>query len=283
VHQQRHDYPMRTLQAYRLSPQDAKELAHWSYTDGREEVLQWPRISSRRAETLPYSGYVLDMILERMKPSVVMISTTGLREGLVYNAMTPELHARDSLIDGCRDLARGNLQAVHFAQPLYNFLQEAATAFPCFFDQDNENRLRYAACHLAGIGKGFHPDYRANLVFDDVLYAPISNLSHQERAYLALILFSSFTKQSLPKNSSAVKALLSEEAQIMARTYGEAMRLAIVATGRSAELFDRYKLNIVDGALKLSVKDADSALLSDRVAYRLEKLSQLSGLPLYKA
>ena len=61
------------------------------------------------------------------------------------------------------------------------------------------------------------------------------------------------------------------------------MRLAIVATGRSAELFDRYKLNIVDGALKLSVKDADSALLSDRVAYRLEKLSQLSGLPLYKA
>jgi exopolyphosphatase/guanosine-5'-triphosphate,3'-diphosphate pyrophosphatase len=283
VHQQRHDYPMRTLQAYRLSPQDAKELAHWSYTDGREEVLQWPRISSRRAETLPYSGYVLDMILERMKPSVVMISTTGLREGLVYNAMTPELHARDSLIDGCRDLARGNLQAVHFAQPLYDFLQEAAAAFPCFFDKDNENRLRYAACHLAGIGKGFHPDYRANLVFDDVLYAPISNLSHQERAYLALILFSSFTKQSLPKNSSAVKALLSEEAQIMARTYGEAMRLAIVATGRSAELFDRYKLNIVDGALKLSVKDADSALLSDRVAYRLEKLSQLSGLPLYKA
>jgi len=59
VHQQRHDYPMRTLQAYRLSPQDAEELAHWSYTDGREEVLQWPRISSRRAETLPYSGYVL--------------------------------------------------------------------------------------------------------------------------------------------------------------------------------------------------------------------------------
>jgi len=59
----------------------------------------------------------------------------------------------------------------------------------------------------------------------------------------------------------------------MARTYGEAMRLAIVATGRSAELFDRYKLNIVDGALRLSVKDADSA----------QKLSQLSGLPFYKA
>jgi len=55
------------------------------------------------------------------------------------------------------------------------------------------------------------------------------------------------------------------------------MRLAIVATGRSVELFDRYKLNIVDGALKLSVKDADSALLSDRVTYRLQKLSNHNG------
>jgi len=283
IHQQRHNYPMRTLQAYSLRPEETQQLARWSYTEGREDVLQWPRISSRRAETLPYSGYVLEMILERMQPSTVMISTTGLREGLVYDAMTPELRQRDSLIDGCRDLARGNLQAVHFAQPLYDFLEEAAEEFPCFFDKENENRLRHAACHLAGIGKGFHPDYRANLVFDDVLYAPISNLTHQERAYLGLILFSSYTKRALPKNSSAVEALLSEEARGMARTYGAAMRLAIVATGRSAELFDRYQLNIVEGALKLSVKEADQALLSERVIFRLQKLSQLSGLPLHEA
>jgi len=283
IHQKRESYPMRTLQAYRLSPQDAQDLAQWAFGAGREEILAWPGISERRAETLPYSGYLLDMIMARMQPSVVIISTTGLREGLVYDAMDPKLRERDSLMDGCRDLARGNLQAVHFADPLYQFLEGAAAHFPAFFPAENENRLRKAACQLAGIGKGLHPDYRADLVFDDVLYAPIAGLTHQERAYLALILFSSYTGKSLPKNSAAVEALLSDEARLYARTYGAAMRLAIVATGRSADLLSWFTLSVQKGQLSLTVEPSNSALLSERVAYRLEKLAQLSGLSVNKA
>lgn len=279
IHQKRNDYPMRTLQAYRLEPDEAQELAIWAYGDGREEILGWSGISARRLETLPYSGYLLNMIIERMKPSAVIISTTGLREGLVYDAMDPDMRRRDSLMDGCRDLARGNLQAVHFAEPLYAFLEGAAEHFPRFYERENENRLRKAACYLAGIGKGLHPDYRADLVFDDVLYAPLAGLTHQERAYLALILFSSYTGKSLPKNSAAVERLLSEQARLNARTYGVAMRLAIVATGRSADLLDDFKLSVVDGQLDLSVEPNKAALLSERVTYRLKKLSQLSGLP----
>ena len=283
VHQKRHNYPMRTLQAYRLSPEQAQELAVWAYGEGREEVLAWPGINSRRAETLPYSGYILNMIIERMAPSVVVISTTGLREGLVYDALDPQLRARDGLMDGCRDLARGNLQAVHFAQPLYSFLSQAAAHFPSFFERENEQRLQRAACYLAGIGKGLHPDYRADLVFDDVLYAPLAGLTHQERAYLALILFSSYTGKSLPKNRSAVEALLTEEAQLYARTYGAAMRLAIVATGRSADLLKDFRLSVTNGALQLTVDPSKAALLSERVTYRLGKLSQLSDMPIFRA
>jgi exopolyphosphatase/guanosine-5'-triphosphate,3'-diphosphate pyrophosphatase len=278
IHQQRHDYPMRTLQAYRLSPEDAQNLARWAYGEGREEILAWRGISDRRLETLPYSGYLLEMILERMQPSVVIISTLGLREGLVYDALEPEMRQRDSLMDGCRDLAQGNLQAVDFGEPLYQFLGEAASHFPNHFDAENENRLRKAACQLAGIGKGLHPDYRADLVFDDVLYAPLAQLTHQERAYLALILFSSFTGRSAPKNAMAVEALLGEEARQAARTYGAAMRLAIVATGRSAELLKHFKLSMIEGRLDLSVASSMEVLLTERVRFRLKKLSQLSGL-----
>ena len=132
---------------------------------------------------------------------------------------------------------------------------------------------------MAGIGKGLHPDYRADLVFEDVLYAPIANLTHQERAYLALILFSSYTGRSLPTKGEGVEALLNEEARIAARSYGAAMRFAIVATGRSADLLDNFKLTVDEGRLKLSVTPSMEALLSDRVRYRLKKLGQLSGLP----
>jgi len=278
IHQERTAYPMRTLQAYRLAPEDAKSLALWAYGSGREDILGWSGINERRLETLPYSGYLLNMILERMKPSVVIISTTGLREGLIYDFMDEKLRERDSLMDGCRDLARGNLQAVHFADPLYNFLKLSSAHFPSYFEAENENRLRKAACQLAGIGKGLHPDYRAGLVFDSVLYAPFAGLTHQERAYLALILFSSYTGKSLPKNSGAIEALLTDEARLSARTYGAAMRLAIVASGRSPELLSWFRLFVEHGELKLTVDPAKSTLLSQRVMYRLRKLAQLSGL-----
>ena len=61
------------------------------------------------------------------------------------------------------------------------------------------------------------------------------------------------------------------------------MRLAIVATGRSADLLESFKLNIVEGTSELSVEPSMEALLSDRVRYRLKKLEQLRGLSRGKA
>jgi len=61
------------------------------------------------------------------------------------------------------------------------------------------------------------------------------------------------------------------------------MRLAIVATGRSADLLGNFKLSVIEGTLDLSVKPSMEALLSGRVRYRLKKLSQLSRLSHDKA
>ena len=83
----------------------------------------------------------------------------------------------------------------------------------------------------------------------------------------------------MPTKGEGVEALLNEEARIAARSYGAAMRFAIVATGRSADLLDNFKLTVDEGRLKLSVTPSMEALLSDRVRYRLKKLGQLSGLP----
>ena len=143
------NYPLRILQSYELSTSEAITLAQWAYKDGRESVLSWPGMRSRRAETLPYCGYLLNRLIEYVKPKNIIISQTGLREGLIYDSLSPALKIRNYLFDGCRDLARGNLQAVHFGEPLYKFLESSAEIFPASFDRDNENRLRKAACFLA--------------------------------------------------------------------------------------------------------------------------------------
>ena len=51
IHQQRTNYPMRTLQGYSLSSNAAEDLAHWAWTDGIDEVLNWPGMRKARAET----------------------------------------------------------------------------------------------------------------------------------------------------------------------------------------------------------------------------------------
>ena len=280
IHQQRNDYPMRTLQAYSLSREEADTLARWSYKDGFETVLAWEGLRKARAETIPFGGYLLSRIIKKMKPSKIVISTTGLREGLIYDAMPELLRKRDALFDGCRDLARGNLQAVNFGGPLYDFLDAAAGHFPHCFTPEAENRLRRAACYLVGIGKGLHPDYRANLVFDDVLYAPVSGLTHKERAYLALILFSSYTSTKALPNAQALDRLLSEDEQLAARAYGTAIRLAVVATGRSAELLGAFRLTVKNGALDFTAIKGSEPLMSERVLHRLRKLSQIADMPL---
>jgi len=277
IHQKQTDYPLRTLQGYTLTPNEARDLAVWAYGDGHEDVIAWPGISTKRAETLPYSAIMLDVLIGTFKPSKIIISSTGLREGLVYDNLPDNHKARDSLYDGCRDLARGNLQDDFFGVPLYKFLSEASKKFPQVFETENEERVRRAACSLVGIGKGLHPDYRADLVFENVLYAPLSDLSHKERAYLALILFTSYTAKSSTPNNAAMAKLLTEEEQHAARAYGFAVRLAVVASGRSGNLLELFNLKWADAVLEFSVRQDYSQLMTQRVTYRLDKLATVLG------
>jgi len=143
---------------------------------------------------------------------------------------------------------------------------------------DNEKRLRKAACYLAGFGKGLHPDFCAELAFDDVLYAPIAALTHKERVYLALILYSSYTSKKHLDDRMNIINLLSEEEQKTARIYGTAMRVGIVASGRSADLLASLSLSVDKGYLRLDMSAEHEALKSPRVQYRLKKLAQIAGL-----
>jgi len=141
THQQKTDYPMRTLQGYKLSAKSAAKLAHWAWTDGIEDVLNWPGMRKARAETLPYAGLMLERLLKRFTPKFVVISMAGLREGLVWNTLSETVKSRDALIDGCRDFARGFVQAEHFGPPLYRFLSPLLPNLPSGFGETENARM----------------------------------------------------------------------------------------------------------------------------------------------
>ena len=279
VHMSRTLYPLRTLQSFRLDALDAARLAEWAYGDGRDLLFDWPGMRSQRAETLPYSGLVLDRLLRFTRAATVQVSLTGLREGVVWSSLPPEIQARDALLDGCRDFASGSLQSEYFGQPLMTFIDGIADRLPVAFDPGMDARLRKAACLLAGLGKNLHPDYRAELVFENVLYAPIAGLSHAMRTWLALSQFRSVSRSRTPPNARAVELLLTEAQVLAAEALGSAIRLAIVATGRTPELVEALTLGMDGDTLRLL--STDPALLTEQVDFRLRKLAEKLGVADY--
>jgi len=277
VHQQRHLYPMRTLQAYEMSADEAKSLAQWAYNDGLETILDWAGMRRKRAETLPYAGLMLEKLLAITGAEQVVISIAGLREGMVFDTFSTEVQRRDAMLDGCYDFARGTAQEKDYGDPLFAFIKDVTATLPHVFGPEADARLCKAACILAGIGKNLHPDYRGELVFEDILYAPIAGLTHKERAFLALILFRSYTHKRTIPDASAIETLLSAAEMKTARAIGGIIRLAIVATGRSADLLGEFKLYIEDEDLILSVSEEEVALMTDQVIFRLERLGQFMG------
>ena len=274
IYQNRTDYPLHILQNFTVTKEQAFDLARWAGGDGRQTVMNWPNMSSRRAETLPYSGVMLEALLDVMNPSEVVISETGLREGLVYDAISMSQRSRDSMWDGCADLARGNLVMPDFAKPLSNFLAPFETCLPPVFELEKEARLRYAACLLTGVGKGRHEEQRPTMVFDEILYAPIAGLSHKARAYLALILFRSYSNRSKTPDDKVINALLTPKEMGAASVLGSAIRLAVVSCGRSPDLLPDFSLCRKSGDWSLIVTKESKDLLTARVKYRLKKLNE---------
>jgi len=278
IHQHRTNYPMRTLQGYQISAQAAKSLGHWAWTDGIEDVLHWPGMRKARAETLPYAGLMLERLLKRLSPKSVVISMVGLREGLVWDTLPEKVKSRDALMDGCRDFARGFVQAENFGPPLFRFLSSILPSLPSGFNANEDARLMQAACHLAGLGKNLHPDYRAELVFEDVLYAPIAGLTHIERAFLSLSLFRTYTAKRKPPVTGLIETLLTVNERHTAACIGAAIRLGNVVTGRTPSLLSEFKLEVRGSELHLGCRAERAAMVTAQVRYRLAKLAKLLEL-----
>ena len=80
------------MQNYRLDTLDASLLARWAYTSGKDQLFDWPGLRQRRAETLPYSGLLLERLIQRLEPRFIEISLTGLRFHLI--SLADRLHHR---------------------------------------------------------------------------------------------------------------------------------------------------------------------------------------------
>ncbi|HKR24161.1 MAG TPA: Ppx/GppA family phosphatase, partial [Allosphingosinicella sp.] len=149
-------------------------------------IQDLPSVSVSRFPTLPNANRLLDALVGALDPDHLVVSSFGIREGLLYDELPKEERLLDPLIEAAREAGAG---LGRFAQ--HGELLDAWIA-PAFDDAPGDARLRLAACLLADIGWAAHPDFRAERGIDMALHGNWVAIDVPGRVMLAQALFCNF-------------------------------------------------------------------------------------------
>ena len=270
VHMMLRDYPLRVAHGYKMSQDDVEnviEAAELSRSDKltREQLLG---VSKRRFDTLPHAALLLKTLMEQLDVDKVNISSFGLRDGVAADGL--EVDGASGLLDAVPLFLRSTPQSRLFGRELFNFIEPISKRF-----KKSETLLR-AICSMADAGARMHPDHRAQLVYEQVLRAPVPALSHSERLFAAYAAASRYTFKL--KEDPRYSRLLGLAAKRRAKVLGTAMRLGSVYSGRSGGILATAKLAIKNDALIMTVAKENSDLVSETVERRLNQLAGLMQL-----
>ena len=266
-------YPLGIVHQYVLSAVDALDAARFIARQSKGSLERIEGLSKRRLETIPYAAIVLEALIERLGLKQICVSAYGLREGLLLEAMPDDVRQLDPLIEGCAALGARQGASEELGQALEIWLTPMHDLLEPVFGRRDATLLA-SACRLADLGARLHPDHRADLVFQQVLRAPIPGMDHAERAFLALALFARYTASAVTPESQTITRVLSPERAARARALGAAMRLGCDLSGRSADLLRRSKLDITGEVIRLTADGrwADM-LLGEQTAKRAATLA----------
>lgn len=281
LHMAMQSYPLKIVHQYAMSADDALGVARLVAQQSKTSLERLPGVSKKRAETLPYAALVLEGLIEALGLKTIHFSAWGLREGLLYETLDADEPAEDPLIAGCAAL--GARQGIAPALPaaLHAWLADVIAALPPVFGKVRDPVLAAAACRLADLGARLHPDHRLELVFDQVLRAPIPGQTHAERAFLACTLNARYGGGAATPDPALTDRLLDETARLRARALGLAMRLGCDLSGRSPQLLANASATIRRGTLKLTASDGYAdVLLGEQTRRRAKALAETLSLKL---
>lgn len=273
LHMERSAYPLHVLHEYMIDPADLLETASWCETQSPEALSQMTDTSIARLELVPTASRVLQSLLRMFDPEEVAISAYGLREGLLYAHMTKPIRKRDPLLEAARHMEESSARFPGFGDALYRWLK------PLYADQDRAvRRLNRAACLMHDVTWRAHPDYRAEVCFENVTRANLGGLNHRERIFLGLALLNRYKPSHKVEAIAPLLDLLSPEDIKNAEALGRAMRLGAMLSGGSKTLLGKTKLDVAEGVVTITLRPSARRHAGEVVEKRLAGLADVLGL-----
>jgi len=244
----------------------------------RLDVSDIPFASSlpaKRRAVLPIAALILIEIMAATKAKAAVVSTYGLREGLLFDALGGNVRSMDPFLYSCSLLATEQSRFAEHANVIFDWSRP-------LFQRKSPNpnlrdRLHVAICLLGDSAWRGHPDFRAEKAVESILHGNFVGISHRDRAYVAVALNQAYGAPIDAPLVAPVLSLLKIEDIIEARMMGAALRLAQRFSGGTVTSLLRCRLRLTKVMLYLGVPSEFQDIANDVVLRRVRELAQLIG------
>ena len=264
----RRGYPLSVLHEYRMTPKSVMDTVKWISESDLADLRERTGTSQARMVLVPMACEVLKRLVRKFKPKEIAVSSYGIREGMLYEQMPQKLRNRDPLIEACRFAESKDARWPGFGKGLYNFIM------PLFKSANpDRKRLIMAACLLHDVTWRAHPDYRAEVCFDNATRANLGGLRHRERVFLGLALLHRYKNSRQGTRFEPMVGLLSERDAMDAEVLGKAMRFGAMLTVDSLDKMAKLKYFPKKKQLELRLSDKGRGLFGEVAEARFMSLA----------
>jgi exopolyphosphatase / guanosine-5'-triphosphate,3'-diphosphate pyrophosphatase len=269
----RTNYPLNVLHGFTA---DAGAIAAFCAELQKNELSTLPAIGEvarERRALIPYGALVLEQLIARTAASRFVISTSGVREGVLYSQLPAAIRQLDPLLVAARALNDLHARAAAHGEELLEWCDGfAASANP--MEDEAQRRIRQAACLLSEVAWRANPDYRAEEAARMVAYAALPAITHQERAFLAGVLYARY--EGLTENQDPpLRSLLSETMVNTARALGCLIRVAYNISAGQPGVLPETPIRLIDNRLVLFLPPHFAHLSNERLIGRIKQTAKM--------
>lgn len=269
--QQLSAHPLPIVHGHALDALRVREVRAAVRASTPEELKLHYKLSGTRSQTLGAAAAVLDALFRVLEPAQAVASAFGLREGILYDHLSPALQGEDPLLAAALEAGEKLGRFGDHGEELDRWIA------PLFPDDDPDaRRLRLAACLLADVAWEAHPDFRATWAVDLAVHGNWVGVDAVGRTVVARTLWAAFGGEGTfdPALADLVDSRLLDHAA----EWGAAIRLAQRLSGGTEKILQRAELRREEDRVVLSLPARDRAFYSDVVARRHRQLAALMGL-----
>jgi exopolyphosphatase / guanosine-5'-triphosphate,3'-diphosphate pyrophosphatase len=266
LHMHLTDYPLPVLHNYVMPPQAAVRLFRAVGRMDRKVLKSINIVSGARIPALGDAAALLATLTRLLGSKSLVVSSFGLREGLLYAALDETQRSEDPLIAATRAAGARQGRFDEHGDLLARWIAPLFTK-----DTPEDARLRHAACLLGDVAWAASPEFRAERGLDVALHGNWVGVDARGRAMLGQALAASFGGGTVP--TPVVAQLASPEELALASTWGLAMRLGQRLSGGVAGPLGQCHVSADETSIRLHIPEESRAIYGDAVERRHRQLA----------